>query len=155
MKKLILPVALVGVLLVGGCANRTAGLARAIQPSKEGYQVGQDEVALEFTNQNFQDALVVVDLPEGQTVRLGWVPGQHTKAWAVPLQVPGEITFHIQLQKATGAITGLATDNPHSVRFVARCDSQMYFTPGTARSLNIFQQSGDQNFCPGMAGGPI
>lgn len=138
--------------VVVGCASQTGGgAATEIDPETQSYALGDTLIALEMQNQNFADALVILTLPEGQTVRLGWIPGERTKTWLVPLEIDGMITFEIQLMMAEQGfgIRGQSRD-------VVRCRSRMHFTPGQARSVLITEPVGQSgSFCPGASTGRL
>jgi hypothetical protein len=119
-------------------------MATEIDPESEPYQVGDSLIALKMHNQNFEEALVLIELPEGQTVRLGWIPGESERAWTVPIETSGYVTFRIQL---TAAGQGVGLDR--NERSVVRCRGRMHFSPGVTRNLTIHQPMGDSNFCPG------
>lgn len=137
---ILLTVGVVGCALGGG-----SGVATEIDLENPSYQLGDTLIALQMRNDNFEDALVFVELPEGQTVRLGWIPGEHTKAWLVPLELDGVVTFRIQLMRA-GQQFGVGGQS----RSVLECRSRMHFTPGQARRLLITEPVGQStSFCPG------
>ena len=137
----------VTVLLLAACAGSGGPQAREIRPGQGGYQLGDSLIALQWTNRNFEDAIVSVELPEGQRVRLGYVPGQDSRAWLVPLQISGNVTFDIRLQASASVPEMRATGEG-----AMTCRSSMFFVPGTARSLIIRQRGGPGSICPGRVG---
>lgn len=135
-------------VLVLACSGRGGPQATEIRPDQGGYQLGDSLIAMQWTNRNFEDALVFLELPEGQRVRLGYVPGQGSRAWLVPLGLSGNVTFDIQLQASASVPEIRATGEG-----ATGCRSSMFFVPGTARSLIIRQRGGPGSICPGRVDG--
>lgn len=140
MKKLILALTIV----LAACASGSDRMATEIDPEDGPYQLGDSLIALAMNNQNSEEALVLVELPEGGTVRLGWIPGEDERAWTVPMETSGFVTFRIQLMAAE-----LRFGPGRNERSVVRCTGRMHFSPGVTRSLTIYQSMGEGSFCPG------
>lgn len=136
--------AVVAATLVGCASTGGSGAAREIEPGEIPHALGDSLIAIELENQNFEEALVLIELPEGQTVRLGWIPGERSRAWLVPMEVSGFVRFRIQLTAAQNRAPGGRNE-----RTVVRCTSRMFFSPGVARTLMIYEPVGRGNFCPG------